>query len=71
MNVRLGRGPDADYLTDARRDLYTSMDEGNTVPPIIMIQVLNNAFPMFTERGEGGRQDGNECGLEIVRILQV
>ena len=56
------------------RDLYTTMDKGNTVPPIIMLQVLHTAFPRFAERGEGGgykQQDANECWVEILRMLQV
>ena len=73
-NVSLGGGPDPDNLTAALRDLYTTMDKGNTVPPIIMLQVLHNAFPRFAERGEGGgyqQQDANECWMEILRMLQV
>jgi len=73
-NVSLGGGPDSDNLTAALRDLYTTMDKGNTVPPIIMLQVLHNAFPRFAERGEGGgyqQQDANECWVEILRMLQA
>eukprot|EP00092_Neocalanus_flemingeri_P012241 GFUD01013197.1.p2 GENE.GFUD01013197.1~~GFUD01013197.1.p2 ORF type:complete len:354 (+),score=156.48 GFUD01013197.1:46-1062(+) len=50
------------------------MDKGNTVPPIIMLQVLHNAFPRFAERGEGGgyqQQDANECWVEMLRLLQA
>merc|ERR1711972_551601 len=49
------------------------MDKGTTIPPIIMLQVLHNAFPRFAERGEGGgyqQQDANECWMEILRMLQ-
>ena len=73
-NVSLGGGQDPDNLTAALRDLYTTMDKGNTVPPIIMLQVLHTAFPRFAERGEGGgyqQQDANECWMEILRMLQV
>merc|ERR1712013_178695 len=45
-NVSLGGGQDPDNLTAALRDLYTTMDKGNTVPPIIMLQVLHTAFPV-------------------------
>merc|ERR1719309_708699 len=73
-NVSLGGGQDSDNLTAALRDLYTTMDKGNTVPPIIMLQVLHTAFPRFAERGEGGgyqQQDANECWVEILRMLQA
>merc|ERR1719431_2414816 len=63
-SVSLGGGDDSESLTSALRDLYTTMDKGNTVPPIIMLQVLHNAFPRFAERGEQGgyqQQDANEC----------
>jgi len=73
-NVSLGGGQDPDNLTAAMRDLYTTMDKGNTVPPIIMLQVLHTAFPRFAERGEGGgyqQQDANECWVEILRMLQA
>merc|ERR1719244_449424 len=73
-NVSLGGGHDADNLTAALRDLYSTMDKGNNVPPIILLQVLHNAFPRFAERGEGGgyqQQDANECWIEILRMLQA
>merc|ERR1719308_175348 len=73
-NVSLGGGQDPDNLTAALRDLYTTMDKGNTVPPIIMLQVLHTAFPRFAERGEGGgyqQQDANECWMEVLRMLQA
>jgi len=72
--VSLGGGTDSESLSAALRDLYTTMDKGNTVPPIIMLQVLHNAFPRFAERGEGGgyqQQDANECWVEILRMLQA
>jgi len=72
-SVSLGGGNDSDSLTAAMRDLFITMDKGTTVPPIIMLQVLHNAFPRFAERGEGGgyqQQDANECWVEILRMLQ-
>merc|ERR550519_2265178 len=72
--VSLGGGTDNESITAALRDLYATMDKGNTVPPIIMLQVLHTAFPRFAERGEGGgyqQQDANECWMEILRMLQA
>jgi len=72
-SVSLGGGHDSESLTAALRDLYITMDKGTTVPPIIMLQVLHNAFPRFAERGEGGgyqQQDANECWVEILQMLR-
>jgi len=72
-NVSLAGGGDAASLTSALRDLYKTMDKGLTVPPIIMLQVLHNAFPRFAERGEQGgyqQQDANECWVELLRMVQ-
>ncbi|XP_018562815.2 ubiquitin carboxyl-terminal hydrolase 14-like, partial [Anoplophora glabripennis] len=60
-------------ITAALRDLYASMDKGNTVPPIVLLQVLHMAFPRFAEKNEHGgfsQQDANECWTEMVRMLQ-
>jgi len=73
-SVSLGGGSLEESMTAALRDLYNTMDKGNTVPPIIMLQVLHNAFPAFAQRGEGGgyqQQDANECWLELLRMLQA
>jgi len=72
-SVSLGGGQDSENMTAAVRDLYSTMDKGTTVPPIILLQVLHTAFPRFAERGEGGgyqQQDANECWMEILRMLQ-
>lgn len=72
-NVSLGSGSDAESITAALRDLYKTMDRGANVPPIIMLQVLHNAFPAFAERGEQGgfqQQDANECWMELLKMLQ-
>ena len=45
----LAGGGDAASLTSALRDLYRTMDKGVTVPPIIMLQVLHNAFPRYRD----------------------
>lgn len=63
----------AQSITAALRDLYASMDKGNTVPPVVLLQVLHMAFPRFAEKGEHGsftQQDANECWTEMVRMLQ-
>jgi len=71
--VNLAQGSDAESITAALRDLYKTMDTGATLPPIIMLQVLHNAFPLFAERGDQGgykQQDANECWIEMLRMLQ-
>lgn len=60
-------------ITAALRDLYSVMDKGNTVPPIVLLQVLHMAFPRFAEKNDHGgfaQQDANECWTELVRMLQ-
>merc|ERR1719348_542279 len=72
-SVSLGGGGDRQNLTASLRDLYSTMDKGSTIPPIILLQVLHTAFPRFAERGEQGgfqQQDANECWGEILRCLQ-
>lgn len=44
----------AQSITAALRDLYTNMDKGNTIPPIVLLQVLHMAFPIFAEKNEQG-----------------
>lgn len=44
----------AQSITAALRDLYSSMDKGNSIPPIILLQVLHMAFPRFAEKSEHG-----------------
>ncbi|XP_019879627.1 ubiquitin carboxyl-terminal hydrolase 14 [Aethina tumida] len=63
----------AQSITAALRDLYTNMDKGNTIPPIVLLQVLHMAFPIFAEKNEQGsfaQQDANEFWTELVRMLQ-
>ncbi|XP_074036611.1 ubiquitin specific protease 14 [Leptinotarsa decemlineata] len=63
----------AQSITAALRDLYNNMDKGNTVPPIVLLQVMHMAFPRFAEKNEHGafsQQDANECWTEMVRMLQ-
>ncbi|CAH1104700.1 unnamed protein product [Psylliodes chrysocephalus] len=63
----------AQSITAALRDLYSNMDKGNAVPPIVLLQVMHMAFPRFAEKNEHGtfsQQDANECWTELVRMLQ-
>ncbi|XP_017776545.1 PREDICTED: ubiquitin carboxyl-terminal hydrolase 14 isoform X2 [Nicrophorus vespilloides] len=63
----------AQSITAAMRDLYSTMDKGSSVPPIVLLQVLHLAFPRFAEKSEHGgyvQQDANECWTELVRMLQ-
>lgn len=74
-NVSLSTSEQAksESITAALRDLYKTMDRGATVPPIIMLQVLHNAFPAFAERGEQGgfqQQDADECWMSMLNMLQ-
>ncbi|KAG5896401.1 hypothetical protein JTB14_022489 [Gonioctena quinquepunctata] len=60
-------------ITAALRNLYESMDKGNTIPPIVLLQVMHMAFPRFAEKNEHGtfsQQDANECWTEMIRMLQ-
>ncbi|XP_073994166.1 ubiquitin specific protease 14 isoform X2 [Rhodnius prolixus] len=63
----------AQSVTAALRDLYELMDKGFSVPPIMLLQFLQMAFPRFADKNENGtfvQQDANECWTEIVRMLQ-
>ncbi|RZC43247.1 ubiquitin carboxyl-terminal hydrolase 14 [Asbolus verrucosus] len=63
----------AQSITAALRDLYSTMDKGSNVPPIVLLQMLHMAFPRFAEKNEHGgfaQQDANECWTELVRMLQ-
>ncbi|ENN74687.1 hypothetical protein HUJ04_004806 [Dendroctonus ponderosae] len=63
----------AQSITAALKDLYTMMDKGRTVPPIVLLQVLHMAFPRFSEKNDQGlfaQQDANEFWTELVRMLQ-
>ncbi|KAF5301645.1 hypothetical protein FQA39_LY10692 [Lamprigera yunnana] len=63
----------AQSITAALRDLYSSMDQGLTIPPFSLLQMLHIAFPRFAETSEHGgfqQQDANECWTELIRVLQ-
>ena len=69
-----GQDHNASAITVALRNLYRNMDRGATIPPVVMLQVLHNAFPRFAERGEGGtyqQQDANECWIELMGMLKL
>jgi ubiquitin carboxyl-terminal hydrolase 14 len=73
VDFKGGLGNDEKALTAALRDQYRAMDNGQTMPPIMLVQVLHNAFPRFAERGEQGgfqQQDANECWIELMGILK-
>merc|ERR550539_260818 len=69
----LGVGDAATQLTVAMRDLYKAMERGQNFPPLVLLQVLHNAFPRFAERGEQGgyqQQDANECWVELLGMIK-
>merc|ERR1719225_2316764 len=68
-----GLGSDDRALASALRDLYRTMDRGQTIPPLVLVQLLHNVFPRFAERGEQGgfqQQDANECWIELMGVLK-
>merc|ERR1719225_1693128 len=68
-----GLGSDDRALASALRDLYRTMDKGQTIPPLVLVQLLHNVFPRFAERGEQGgfqQQDANECWIELMGVLK-
>lgn len=69
----LGVGDAATQLTVSMRDLYKAMERGQNFPPLVLLQVLHNAFPRFAERGEQGgyqQQDANECWVELMGMIK-
>lgn len=44
----------AQSVTAALRDLYELMDKGFSVPPIMLLQFLQMAFPRFADKNENG-----------------
>jgi len=69
----LGMGDAATQITEAMRDLYKSMERGQNFPPLVLLQVLHNAFPRFAERGEQGgyqQQDANEVWVELLGMIK-
>lgn len=73
VSLGAAAGSESQSITAALRDLYKTMDKGQTIPPIILLQVLHMAFPRFAEKSEHGgyqQQDANECWIELMRMLQ-
>ena len=53
------------------RNIFLSL--GQTIPPLVLVQLLHNVFPRFAERGEQGgfqQQDANECWVELMGVLK-
>ncbi|XP_074640223.1 ubiquitin carboxyl-terminal hydrolase 14-like [Tubulanus polymorphus] len=73
-NGRLDSSVAGESITAAMKSLFLMMDkESTSIPPIIFLQILHNAYPIFGEKSERGvfmQQDANECWTEIVRCLQ-
>ena len=43
-------------IFSAIRDLFENMDlTANSIPPIVMLQVLHMCYPQFAEKAEGGQ----------------
>ena len=43
-------------MFSAIRDLFENMDmTANSIPPIVMLQVLHMCYPQFAEKAEGGQ----------------
>jgi len=63
----------AQSVTAALRDLYDLMDHGTSIPPVMLLQVLQMVLPRFADKNDNGtfvQQDANECWTEIMRMLQ-
>ena len=63
----------AQSITAALRDLYEGMDNGTSLPPVVLVQMMHLAFPRFAEKSKHGgyqQQDANECWTELIRMLQ-
>jgi len=43
----------AEKITIAMSDLYRTMESNQTIPPLVLLQVLHQAFPRFADKVEG------------------
>jgi len=43
----------AEKITIAMSDLYQTMESNQTIPPLVLLQVLHQAFPRFADKVEG------------------
>ncbi|KAI9309293.1 hypothetical protein BJ944DRAFT_236234 [Cunninghamella echinulata] len=61
-------------LTASLRDLFKNLNKtGEGFPPLVFWQMLRQAFPQFSQTGQGGipmQQDAEECWSEIVSVLR-
>ena len=44
----------AQSITAALRDLYEGMDNGTSLPPVVLVQMMHLAFPRFDEKSKHG-----------------
>ena len=61
-------------LTFALKDAYSFLEKGQTVTPIILIELLHILFPRFAEKSglnDFKQQDANEFLTELLRVLQL
>lgn len=49
-----GAAVPAQSITASLRDLYSFMDKGSNVPPVVLLQTLHVAFPRFAEKNTHG-----------------
>lgn len=73
MDFEGGLGSDDRALASALRDLYKTMDKGQTIPPLVLLQLLHHVFPRFADRDNHGgfqQQDANECWVELMGVLK-
>lgn len=69
----LGSGASATQVTESMRDLYKAMEKVQTLPPLVLLQVLHRAFPRFAVRDEQGglqQHDANECWVELLGMIK-
>jgi len=57
-------------ITIAMSDLYRTMESNQTIPPLVLLQVLHQAFPRFADKVEGHyMQQVNYSYCYIIWIL--
>jgi len=60
-------------ISSAMKIVFSQMEKGTTITPIVLLQALHRASPQFAQTGENGtyrQQDANECWSEILKMLQ-
>lgn len=60
-------------ISSAMKIVFSQMEKGTTVTPIVLLQALHRASPQFAQTAENGtyrQQDANECWSEILKMLQ-